>query len=47
MTSDSSGMVIGPSLVPSLWGLQFPQGEVLGQFSSVSIAILSVLLILP
>ena len=47
MTPDSSEMVVGPSLVPSLWALQLPQSEVLSQFSSVSIAILSVLLVLP
>jgi hypothetical protein len=46
-TSDSSATVVGPSLVPSLWVLQLPSVEVLSHFSSVSIAVLSVLLVLP
>jgi hypothetical protein len=47
VVSDSSATVVGHSLVPSLWVLQLPSVEVLSHFSSVSIAVLSVLLVLP
>jgi hypothetical protein len=47
VTPDSSAMVVGPSLVPSLWVLQLQSVEVLSHFSSVSITVLSAPLVLP